>query len=390
MPPTPPAKPDLNESIARFLATLPLFSDVTSSEAMDVVLLLRKVDLKPGEALFQAGDPPSSMWLLGDGCEVEISVAPAQGAAPIPMFTTVGGDTVGEMALIDDSPRSGTAIVVKGGAAQRIEASDFEALRARFHPAAFKMLRKLAITLAHRLRMNAARLAPEPVEGLTPAPTPLPEGRKVAPEVLKALPPFDRLPASVRLALSQKLRLHELSPGQVVFRQGEPGDFLIILQEGDVALTRQGHELARLEPGALCGVVSAVDGGPRVADCIAVAPSKVLKLSRPDLEWLFQSGNRFAYQIVDTVVRQMVSRLRALNFSLAAVCGPQQAPAAAQPAAHDEFELTEADMAQATAASGALDGAELDLGLDFEDLPVVEPLPDDLPVVPGTGGDDSF
>ncbi|MGC4116171.1 MAG: cyclic nucleotide-binding domain-containing protein [Myxococcales bacterium] len=387
MPTPPAAKPDLNESIARFLATLPLFSDVTPAEAMDVVLLLRRVDLTPGEKLFEAGDPPGSMWLLGDGCEVQISMVPAPGAAPLPMFTSVTGDTVGEMALIDDSPRSGSATVVKGGVAQRIEAADFEALRARFHPAAFKMLRKLAITLAFRLRMNAARLAPEAVEGRTRAPTPLPEGKKINPDALRALHPFDRLPASVRLALSQKLREHTLSPGQVVFRQGEPGDFLIVLAEGDVALTRQGHELARLEPGALCGVVSAVDGGARVADCIAVAPSKVLRLSRPDLEWLFQSGNRFAYQIVDSVVRQMVSRLRALNSSLAAQLDPRTAALPAEVLAQDVAE------AQAKAAGGALDGAELDLGLDFDDLPIIEPL-EELPVIEplpeGPGGDDTF
>ncbi|HEY3445451.1 MAG TPA: cyclic nucleotide-binding domain-containing protein [Myxococcales bacterium] len=358
--PTPPAKPDLNESIARFLATLPLFADVSAAEAMDVVLLLRKVDLQPGEKLFEAGDPPSSMWLLGEGCEVEISMVPAPGAPPVAMFTSAAGDTVGEMALIDDAPRSGTATVVKAGTAQRIEAADFEALRARFHPAAFKMLRKLAITMARRLRVNASRLAPETPESAAGgvAPTRLPEGKKVTPESLRALSPFDRLPASVRLALSQKLRENVLTPGQVVFRQGEPGEFLIILEEGDVALIRQGHELARLEPGALCGVVSAVDGGARVADCIAVAPSRVLRLSRPDLEWLFQSGNRFAYQIVDAVVRQMVSRLRALNLSLVAQCETHSEPERAQ--------------LEAQAAGGALD---LDLDIDLEDLPILEPLP---------------
>ncbi len=364
MPP-PPAKPGLNESIARFLSSLPLFADITADEAMEVALLLRKVDLHPGEKLFEAGEPGGAMWVLGEGCEVELSLVPSPGAAPVAMFAAAAGDTVGEMALIDDSPRSATAVVARGGPAQRIEAADFESLRARFHPAAFKMLRRLAITMAHRLRMNALRLAPESAgaqdtAAAAGAPAALPEGRKIAPEALRAVAPFDRMPSSVRLALSQKLREHTLAPGQVVFRQGEPGDFLFILADGDVALTRQGQELLRLEPGALCGVVSAVDGGGRVADCVAVTPSKVLRLSRPDLEWLFQSGNRFAYLIVDTVVRQMVGRLRALNSSLLAQCETRSPPAPAQAES------------EAKAAGGALD---LDLDLFFEDLPAPQAQP---------------
>ncbi|MBI5543052.1 MAG: cyclic nucleotide-binding domain-containing protein [Deltaproteobacteria bacterium] len=290
---------ELDKLIAGFLSTIPLFAEVTAAEAMEVIRLLRRVDLAPGEVLFEKGGPPLAMWLLGEGCEVEVSVPRGAATRPVVLSTLEATQTVGEMALIDDSPRSATATVVRGGQAQRIEATDFEALRARFHPAAFKMIRRLASEMAGRLRTISRRIAPAAevspsLSGGGHAGAPLGMGAKVTPEALASVAQFKDLPSTVRLALAQKLQQHEVPEGAVLFRQGGPGDCLLVLLEGELALLRQGRTLARLAPGSMCGLVSAIDGGPRATDCQATTTARVLRLPRADLEWLFQSGNRFA------------------------------------------------------------------------------------------------
>ena len=355
---TKPAKadpPGLDQAITGFLATIPLFAEITPEESMDVIRLLRRVELAPGEVLFEQGSPPGAMWVLGEGCVVGVSASRQAGSAPVALSTLRTGETLGEMALIDDSPRSATATVTSGGQAQRIEAADFEALRARFHPAAYKMLRRLAAEMARRLRVICVRIAPEteaPRGAASKGSAPLEAGARVAPEALEKLAQLKGLPSTVRLALAQKLKEQSFARDALLFRQGDPGDSAFILVEGELALRRHGHPMARLGSGSMFGLVSAVDGGPRAADCLAATDARVLRLAREDFEWLFHSGNRFAYQIVDLVARQMVSRLRQLNATLLVQCSalPQAA-----------WATTDASMAR-----GALALAEIDIDIDIE------------------------
>jgi len=341
-----------DQAIAGFLATIPLFAEVTLPEAMDVMRLLRRVDLTAGEGLFEQGDPPGAMWVLGEGCVVEVSATREAGAAPVILATLKKGDTLGEMALIDDSPRSATAKVKSGGQAQRIEAADFEALRVRYHPAAYKMLRRLAAETARRLRTICERIAPDEqsfagAEGA--ASQAVEAAARVTPEALEGLPQFKGLPSTVRLALAQKLKEQSYARDALLFCRGDPSDSAFILVEGELALRLQDHPMAKLSPGSMFGLISAVDGGPRAADCRAATDARVLRLAREDFDWLFHSGNRFAYQIVDLVARQMVSRLRQLNGTLLVQCS--ELPRAAQAAT------------DAHKAHGALAGADIDIDI---------------------------
>ena len=76
---------------------------------------------------------------------------------------------------------------------------------------------------------------------------------------------------------------------------------------------RNGQVLASLKPGAMFGLISVIDEGRRSADCVSDGPVRLLQLSKADFDSLFSAGNRFAFQIVDLVCRQLVTHLRAAN-----------------------------------------------------------------------------
>jgi len=89
-----------------FLKDIPLFKSLSDEILADISDALMSRDLEPGEILFNQGDPGDELILVRDGV---ISIfTPIQGGSgdekPIRIFKS--GEILGEMALIDQQPRS--------------------------------------------------------------------------------------------------------------------------------------------------------------------------------------------------------------------------------------------------------------------------------------------
>jgi len=82
-------------------------------------------DFRAGAVIFEEGDPGRALFVVVEGA-VEITRATAQG--PYVLNTLGPGDAFGELALIDDFPRSATARVVTPGRLLILYKSDFDAL----------------------------------------------------------------------------------------------------------------------------------------------------------------------------------------------------------------------------------------------------------------------
>jgi CRP-like cAMP-binding protein len=318
-----------NPALEQFIRSIPLFALVASDEMFDILRLLQPVDLVPGEVLFREGGPGDAMWVLGTGCEVSISATPPGGKRQVVVAYARTGGTVGEMALIDDGLRSGTAVVMEGGPAHRIQASDFQVLRGAFNPAAFKIIRRICRDLCGRLRATNDRIAPAGPANVR-APLVL-DGKRPTTEVLDEFAPFAPLPMVVKLALAQKLHLIEVSEMTPLFADGEKAGAAYFIVSGEVTIGRGGKTFATLGPGNMFGLVSAIDEGTRSASAITNGPARLMRLSHADFDALFSSGHRFAYSLTDLVARQLVSHLRSANKQLPAP-GQRAAPKVLVPA----------------------------------------------------------
>ncbi len=81
----------------------------------------RQVSFAAGEKIFEAGDPATEMYVVSEG-EVEISI---QGR----VVDCVGpGGIFGELALIDDAPRSASAVARGDCTLARVDRRRFEYL----------------------------------------------------------------------------------------------------------------------------------------------------------------------------------------------------------------------------------------------------------------------
>ncbi|MEL6184859.1 MAG: cyclic nucleotide-binding domain-containing protein [Myxococcota bacterium] len=84
----------------------PLFEGLSSTEREKVISSAQLVWFEAGEVIVRQGDPSRDLYVLGAG-EAEV-LADAEGLAEH-HFETIGpGDVVGEMGVLDDTPRSAT------------------------------------------------------------------------------------------------------------------------------------------------------------------------------------------------------------------------------------------------------------------------------------------
>ena len=89
---------------------IPLFSDLTTPEFIDVALLLVRRVLKVGEQVVREGDPGDSMFIISAG---EVRATVERDGRQVPVATLRDGDFFGEMAVLSGEPRTATVTAVK-------------------------------------------------------------------------------------------------------------------------------------------------------------------------------------------------------------------------------------------------------------------------------------
>lgn len=108
---------------------------------------------------------------------------------------------------------------------------------------------------------------------------------------------------------------------QTIFKEGEPGNRLYIIAEGEVRISRNvpgsGEEaLTVLKKGACFGEMSVFDRSERSTDAIANTACILLTISRSDFEIMLDFNRDIAYKILWSVVRLLSQRLRITNDNL--------------------------------------------------------------------------
>jgi CRP/FNR family cyclic AMP-dependent transcriptional regulator len=109
--------------------------------------------------------------------------------------------------------------------------------------------------------------------------------------------------------------------GQTIFKEGEPGNRLYLIADGEVRISRQipgsGEEaLTVLKRGACFGEMSVFDRSERSTDAIANTDTTLITITRSDFEILLDFNRDIAFKVLWAVVRLLSSRLRVTNENL--------------------------------------------------------------------------
>jgi CRP-like cAMP-binding protein len=117
----------------------------------------------------------------------------------------------------------------------------------------------------------------------------------------------------------------EFGKEEAVFHEGEIGDALFIVMEGQIRISTMvpgvGEEaLAVLKPGAYFGEMALIDDFPRSASAIAhEGPVKLLAIYKRDFKKLMAEDKEMAYKLMSVFIRTLSSRLRETDEKLKSI-----------------------------------------------------------------------
>ena len=158
--------------------------------------------------------------------------------------------------------------------------------------------------LAEIPELDAAELEPE-----------LPSPRRWSASARRALaetPLFSAFSAAALEAIVSRVDLVCLDAGEILFRQGEPGDTLYVVADGEVDVIHEGpprNRVARLGPGAFFGEVALVTEQPRSATIAAATPTDLLAIDRTLVSELVADHPEVLVVILRFVRDRLLTRL---------------------------------------------------------------------------------
>jgi len=109
--------------------------------------------------------------------------------------------------------------------------------------------------------------------------------------------------------------------GAVIIREGDPGDFMFLIIEGEVDILKTGlrgdpQHMASAGPGMSVGEMSMIDGEPRFATCVAAQTTTFAVMPRDGMAAIILDDPGLATKILVKLVTMLSLRLRQTSSRL--------------------------------------------------------------------------
>ncbi len=127
------------------------FGELTKNEIKQLSKIVYEREFDTHEYVFKSGQPAAAMFIILDG---EVKVVKESDEAEIEITRLKTNDTLGELALLDNSPRSASVIATKPTKLLAIFREDLNDFINSEPELGAKILRKLAVITGYRLRMT--------------------------------------------------------------------------------------------------------------------------------------------------------------------------------------------------------------------------------------------
>ncbi len=272
-------------SLLPHLTSNDLFKDLDESSLKVLEDELELVHLNRDEVLFKQGDSGDSMYVLIKG-HLVVRMRTADGREIVVGEESEPGTSVGEMALITGQARVVTVFAASESELVKLSKEGFECLVTRQPHTLTDMAEKTS------RRWRRAQLA----------------------VILANL--LGDLDVATLYDLIAQLEWCQLSHGEVLFHQGDPGDAMYIVVNGRLRIVAvlpdsTERELDEIGAGEIVGEFALITGEPRTATVYAIRETHLVRLTQPFFTRLVVRYPQAMMQITRKIVLRHPSSLRA-------------------------------------------------------------------------------
>lgn len=119
------------------------------------------------------------------------------------------------------------------------------------------------------------------------------------------------------------------SAGHIIFREGDPGELVYLVEDGQVAIDirvpgKGKTTILTIGPGQLLGWSSLFPGEHKTASARAVTPTEAIAFNAAELREVMQTDHDLGCVLLWRVANVIASRLKATRLQLLDIFAPEQ------------------------------------------------------------------
>jgi CRP-like cAMP-binding protein len=116
---------------------------------------------------------------------------------------------------------------------------------------------------------------------------------------------MQRLPEREKQALAALLTATYAQPGEILCREGDPGDYFYIIVSGEAEVRKGRRVVTTLGAGEIFGEMSLLTGEPRSATVVACTPMELYQLTQENFGQVLTRSPHLAWALSRTLARRL-------------------------------------------------------------------------------------
>jgi putative peptide zinc metalloprotease protein len=250
------------------IAEMPVLDELPEGALNALAGKVTLVRFAGGRTVFREGDQADAFYVVRAGRFAVVD----ESAGGIELRSLTRGESFGEIALLQGSPRTATVRATEPSEAFSVDRGAFQ--------------RWLADSVVAEGLMGSAAQVAE----------------------VRALPPFRHLSAAQAEALREAGSWIQVAPGDEVVRQGEPGEHFYAVATGQFEVIKDGQAVGTVKAGGFFGELALLHDKPRAATVRALTAARLFRLDREAFDGLVAHAFRRGAVRVDTEADRVVGR----------------------------------------------------------------------------------
>ena len=98
--------------------------------------------------------------------------------------------------------------------------------------------------------------------------------------------------------------------GETIFNAGDPGDFMYVVQQGEIEIVLNGRHIETIGPGGIFGEMTLIDNHPRSASAVAKTEAHIVPIDEKRFGFMVQQTPYFAVQVMKITVERLRLRMQ--------------------------------------------------------------------------------